>query len=230
MAQRGLVISAKDLGAFAYSDPCPRCLWIQLHVKKLPYQTFPGIFSSIDRYNKLVVNRYFLREGKPPTWLASLGDIAENVEPPHYTRFSIVHEETGVTLRGEADGVFRMRDGSYAIVDYKTAKYTPGQEKMLPQYHAQLNGYAFIGDRIGMGPVTKLLTTGESAEHPTAVDELGFRLNLSATVIDVQLRPDAMIPPLLEQARKLFEMSTCPEGKEGCDNCRDLAGLVASLG
>ncbi|MSQ13599.1 MAG: hypothetical protein EXR47_05645 [Dehalococcoidia bacterium] len=232
-----LTISAKDLGAFAYADPCPRCLWVQLHVKKLPYQTFPGIFSSIDRYNKLVVSRFFLREGKPPAWLASVGDIAETVDPPTYHKFSVVHQETGVTLRGEADGIFRLRDGSYAIVDYKTARYTPGQERMLPQYHAQLNGYAFIGNRLGLGPVSKLalvymepVTTGEPVQQAEVVDEAGFRLNLSATVVPVPLQPDTLIPPLLERARQLFATPRCPPGKDGCPNCAALAGLVASLG
>lgn len=237
MLRDALVISAKDLGGFAYADPCPRCLWVMLHVKKLPYQTFPGIFSSIDRYNKLVVSRFFLREGRPPPWLASVGDVTKLVEPPTYRKFSVLHEETGVTLRGEADGIFRLRDGSCAIVDYKTARYTPGQEKMLPQYHAQLNGYAFIANRLGMGPVSGLalvymepVTDGEPVQQADVVDGQGFRLNLSATVVPVPLQPDKLIPPLLERAAQVFTTAKCPPGKDGCPDCAALEGLVASLG
>jgi len=43
-----LRISAKNLGELALSDFCPRCFWLKLHAKRLPFQIFPGIFSSID--------------------------------------------------------------------------------------------------------------------------------------------------------------------------------------
>ena len=65
----GLTISGGDLGYFASSRFCRRCAWVRLHVKPLPYQGFPGIFSSIDRYNKLVVNGYFEQHGCLPQWL-----------------------------------------------------------------------------------------------------------------------------------------------------------------
>lgn len=46
-------ISAKNLGQVALEDFCPRCYWIKLKTSnKLPYQIFPGIFSSIDAYTK----------------------------------------------------------------------------------------------------------------------------------------------------------------------------------
>jgi len=231
-----LTISAKDLGAFAYADPCPRCLWIQLHVKKLPYQMFPGIFSSIDRYNKLVVNRFFLRQGRPPAWLASVGDIAETVEPPTYHKFSVVHEETGVTLRGEADGIFRLRDGSYAIVDYKTARYTPGQEKMLPQYHAQLNGYAYLGNRLGFFPVSKIalvymepVTDQATASLPQSVNDKGFILSLAAKVVPVELEPDKVIPMLLQQASALYKLPSLPTSSKNCKDCQALSDMFRAI-
>lgn len=48
-----LRISAKNLGHLALPGAYPRCFWIQTHFK-LPYQIFPGIFSSIDCYTKKV--------------------------------------------------------------------------------------------------------------------------------------------------------------------------------
>ena len=140
-----LTISAKDLAQYASNKFCPRCGWVRLHVKQLPFQMFPGIFSTIDRYNKLIIQSYFDREKSLPSWLGQLGEVKTYIPPPNWSRFSVVDENTDVTLRGEADGIFRMADGSHTIVDYKTAKYTPGQEKMLSVYEAQLNGYAYIG-------------------------------------------------------------------------------------
>ncbi|MSQ11745.1 MAG: hypothetical protein EXR48_03515 [Dehalococcoidia bacterium] len=231
-----LVISAKNLGEFAYRDPCRRCLWVRLHVKKLPYQAFPGVFSSIDRYNKAVVSAFYKREGHAPQWLAQLGDVAENVTPPHYTRFSVEHAESGVTLRGEADAIFRLRDGSYVIADYKTARYTQGQEKMLPLYHAQLNGYAFIAERTDFRPVSRLalvymepVTDDAASEHPSTVDQRGFSLSLAATVVPLTLEHETLIPRLLELARAMFDTLACPPGKDGCDNCTALDRMLAAL-
>ena len=45
---RQIQISAKNLGALALPAFCPRCFWIRMKCGgKLPYQIFPGIFSSI---------------------------------------------------------------------------------------------------------------------------------------------------------------------------------------
>ena len=116
----GLSISATALGAYGSGPFCERCAWLRLHVKSLPYQSFPGIFSTIDRYNKLIVHSYFDRAKSLPTWLRQLGEVDSYVQPPHWSRFKVLDKETGVTLRGEADGIFKMADGSFAIVDYKT--------------------------------------------------------------------------------------------------------------
>ena len=43
-----LCISAKTLGEPVLPDFCPRCFWLKLHARQLPFQIFPGIFSSID--------------------------------------------------------------------------------------------------------------------------------------------------------------------------------------
>jgi len=119
-----IIISAKNLGALAMPGYCPRCFWIQMHAKRFPYQIFPGIFSSIDAYGKSIVHGCFDRQKSPPVWLASLGDIVGYCEPPHYSKFSVLDENTGVVLRGTPDGILAMRDGSFVIIDYKTAKFT----------------------------------------------------------------------------------------------------------
>ena len=125
-----LTISARDLAEFASNRFCPRCGWIRVHISNLPFQSFPGIFSTIDRYNKLIVLGFFERESRLPSWLEPLGEVRSYISPLHWSKFSVVDEDTGLTLRGEADGIFVMMDGSYTIVDYKTSRYTPGQESL----------------------------------------------------------------------------------------------------
>ena len=231
-----LTISARNLAAYASDRFCARCAWVQLHVKPLPYQTFPGIFSSIDRYNKLIVHSHFDREGRAPSWLQQLGDAETYIDPPHWSKFSIVDQRTGVTLRGEADGIFRMADGTYTIVDYKTSRYTPGQEAMLPMYEAQLNVYAYIGERQNLRPVTQLalvymepLTQATTASEPEMVDEVGFSMGFKATIVPVDRRPDQLIPQLLDSARAMHELQVPPTGLKGCKDCRAVDGLVTAV-
>jgi len=68
-----LRISAKDLGELAKPDFCPRCFWLKRHAKPLPFQIFPGIFSSIDSYTKKVVHAWMDRNDGAPFGLENLG-------------------------------------------------------------------------------------------------------------------------------------------------------------
>ena len=233
----GLVISATELGYYASWRFCPRCAWIRLHVKDLPFQGFPGIFSSIDRYNKLIVHNHFDREQRPPVWLDSLGETGEYVNPPHWSAFKVEDPESGVTVRGEADGIFKLNDGSYAIVDYKTARYTNAQQGMFRAYRVQLNTYAYIAERLGLSPVTRLAlvymepsTDEEIAREPGLVDSLGFVMGFRAKVVDVELRMERLVPPLLRKAKRIFDMEKPPPSGRKCRDCQALDGLMETLG
>jgi hypothetical protein len=232
-----LTISATDLGYYASWRFCPRCAWVRLHVKTLPYQSFPGIFSTIDRYNKLIVRNHFERENALPAWLRVLGEVGAYIPPPHWSRFKSLDPETGVTLRGEADGIFRMADGSYVIVDYKTARHTRSQRGMLPWYRVQLNAYAYIGERQGLSPVSRLalvymepMTEERAVQDPRLVDELGFSMGFQANIVDVELRPEELIPPLLRMVMEVGNMECPPMGRPGCKDCDALHTLIEALG
>lgn len=231
-----LTISARSLAYYATGRFCPLCAWIKLNVKNLPYQSFPAIFSSIDRYNKLIVQNHFQRENSLPPWLSELGEVAGYINPPHWTSFTVLHQETGITLRGEADGIFKMADGSYTIVDYKTSRYTGGQRAMRALYRAQLNAYAFISERLGMYPVRRLalvymepVTDEATAADPRQVDGQGFTMGFKAKVVDVKLDPDGLIPPLLRKAKEVSLLETPPLGLPGCKDCDAVDGLITAL-
>ncbi len=225
-----LTISAKTLGGLAMPDFCPRCFWLELCARKLPYQIFPGIFSSIDSYVKKVVEEWFERRGGAPPWLRELGEIRGSIRPPHYSKFSV--SEGGVTLRGEPDGIFQMRDGSFTIVDYKTAKFTRTQDELFPMYEGQLNAYAYIGERGNLRPVSQLalVYTEPVTGQPAARDEAnltreGFRMPFSAHIVRVEKKPK-LVPELLERAREIHALDAPPDGRAGCEDCRLLAALM----
>ncbi len=141
-------ISAKKLGELAMPNFCPRCFWIKLRLKnKLPFQIFPGIFSSIDSYTKRIVHSWFDSHRSQPVWLNSLGNLVGYRETLHFSKFRILDEENNILLTGNPDDVLIKTDSSHIIVDYKTAKYTAAQDKLHPLYEAQLNSYAMIGSK-----------------------------------------------------------------------------------
>ena len=60
MNEKQIRISAKNLGQLVLDDFCPRCFWLKLKLGfKLPFQIFPGIFSTIDSYSKKITWQYF---------------------------------------------------------------------------------------------------------------------------------------------------------------------------
>ena len=235
-AAAGIVVSATELGQYADWRFCPRCAWVRRQVKQLPFQGFPGIFSTIDRYNKLIVRNHFERESRPPDWLSSLGEIQEHISPPHWSSFKAEDANSGVTLRGEADAIFRMSDGSYAIIDYKTSRYNPDQRGILQAYRAQLNAYAYIGERVGFSPVSGLAlvymepaTGKETAEDPALVDPQGFSMGFRARVVPVDLAPETVVPPLLRQAARIHGMDAPPPGRKKCRDCEATEQLLGVL-
>lgn len=149
-------ISAKVLGELAMPDACPRCFWLKNKCKPLPYQIFPGIFSSIDSYSKKLVHAAFDHYGHAPAWLPALKDAYRYWKPPHWSKFCRTHEATGIVLSGVVDGLFEMIDKTLVIPDYKTAKYTKAQDKLFPMYETQLNGYAWIQNGLSSAKVSAL--------------------------------------------------------------------------
>jgi hypothetical protein len=231
-----ITISAKNLGAVALPGFCPRCFWLEMHSDGLPYQIFPGIFSSIDTYGKKLVHGWFDRHGEAPRWLAPLGDIRTYIDPPHYSKFGIHDAETNITLRGTPDGILVMSDGSHVIVDYKTAKFTMHQDSLFPMYEVQLNSYAVIGAQNGITPVSALVliytepvTSMTAASNDSYQHDMGFLMDFSAHFRPVDLDP-GLIPPLLAKVRSICDLAKAPESISGCKNCelftvlRDLSG------
>lgn len=231
-----LRISAKDLGVLALRNFCPRCFWIRMHcANKLPFQIFPGIFSSIDSYTKKVTNVHFDRYSKLPSWLEELVKLGKPVKVPHYSKFSVLDEESDVVLRGAPDEILQKDDGSHIIVDYKTAKFTKTQDSLLPLYQVQLNAYAYIGERQGFDPVSGLALVYMEPQTDLAPDQLdtlvkekGFLMAFDGHVLEVGLEADKMIPPLLKEVRTIHDFESPPPGNQGCRDCQLLDGLIAT--
>ncbi len=227
-------ISGKNLGILAMPTFCARCFWLRLHSHdRLPYQTFPGIFNSIDSYTKKVVHGLYDQNGKMPPFLAELGEIIGYINPPSAAKYRRFHQPSGVTLTGAPDAVFRFSDETFLIADYKTAKFTAAQDELMPIYVTQLNAYAFIGQEAGIAPVTRLAllyfepeTEQATAIHDANCMDSGFRMPFCCHIQQVELDVST-IPPLLEQVRFFCESRSVPDPNPACKDCERLEALFS---
>lgn len=228
-----LRISAKTLGALALPDACPRCFWLQAQMGfKLPYSFFPGIFSSIDSYSKTITHLHRHHHGRLPVWMGRNGIEGEPVNGLHHSRFQLIENDHGIVLTGVPDDVIRSEVG-LTIIDYKTARHTDGQDALLPVYRVQLNCYARIAEQLGMGRVRRLALLYYQPKTDISVDDLrslttaeGFAMRFEPQLVEIPLEPE-LVPPLLADARRLYDLPVPPAGKEGCKNCEMVFRLSA---
>jgi hypothetical protein len=231
-----LRISAKQLGAVAMRRFCPRCFWLKLELRhRLPFQIFPGIFSSIDAYTKRMVHDHFDRHGVAPGWLGPLGPITGYRNPPSAASYQTVINKYDIRLTGAPDAVFMRPDGSHVIADYKTSRLTAAQDSLFPLYEAQLNAYAVIGLRCGFSPISGLgliyfepQTSGQDVSESNQRDA-GFVMGFAANVKPIPVNL-AGLEPLLATARNLADEAQAPTGRSGCEDCPRLDQIIAALG
>lgn len=227
-------ISAKSLGEVARLNFCERCFWTKLHVTKLPFQIFPGIFSSIDSYTKRVVHNYFDTSGSSPAWLSDLGKLSGYYKDSlHYSKFNILDTKTNILLAGTPDDLLIRPDKSFVIVDYKTAKYTAAQDELFEIYQTQLNAYALIAEQLDLKPISALalvymepVTADGASKQKQNVRTDGFAMGFAAKVQKVELNV-GIIPPLLKKARAIYDLKTPPKGRAECKDCVLVSELLA---
>lgn len=227
-------LAARQLGSMALADWCARCFWYRLQVRhKLPFQIFPGIFSSIDSYTKRVVHHWFDVHKCAPPWLEELG-VAGYIATPHWSHFKWVFEPYGVEVAGTPDDFLLCRDESLKIPDYKTAKHTPTQDVLLPEYQVQLNAYAQIAANLGYPRVSGLALVYlepvcDCDNYCVHCSERGFDMEFHAHIVSIERRSE-MLDPLFERAREIYEKTEPPEGRLGCQDCRRLDDLMNAGG
>ncbi len=209
------VISAKDLGKLDMPDFCPRCFWLERHIGKPP-AIFPGIFSTIDALTKRSTGRSFSERGKVPDWLP-IPDLVEVEEGDTYFKLPVGYGDW--TLIGKPDDIFRTKDNSYHIVDYKTAKFTHRQDELFPLYQVQLNCYAYLAEKYGFKPVTKLSLVYCQPNEDLDNDH-NFKLSFEAYQVKVDLKPN-IVQELLLKARQILEQPEPPLARHNCQGiCR----------
>jgi len=222
-------ISAKNLGQTALADFCPRCYWIKLKLNfKLPWASFPGIFSSIDAYTKKAIH-HIIDGCNHPAWMCDIGNVVSYEPVPHFSKSKFYDEKSGITLTGVPDDIWVLSDGTKVLPDFKTAIYSEAQDKLLPMYRIQNNVYSVLIDKsarlylIYMEPDTNKETACNQ------ITDTGFRMCFNATVVpvenDLKKVRDALI-----LTREIAEMQAPPKGTPDCKECQALDKVMGVLG
>lgn len=227
-----LTLSVRSLAELARPNFCPRCFWVLQNLSgNPPFQIgMPGIFREIDAHAKQLVRSALDLKGIMPSWFPQPGEVIEHLpeEALRWQQFSCVDEETGIQLRGIPDEVFRLADGSYHIVDYKTARITNTQDELFPMYEAQLNAYAFIAEGKGYSPVSGLSLLYLEPKVGLGSESQELSLPFEAVRREVSIDP-ALVRKLLRRAQEFLILTGPPAGREGCGDCRQLERLLSLL-
>ena len=230
--QGHIQIGAKTLGELALDHYCPRCFWLKMDRKgHIPFDTFPSIFSVIDRFTKNAIHNYFDEQGAAPPCLSGMGKLVGYEKPPKSSWFRLYDEDTDITLTGEPDALFRCENDSFVIGDYKTAR--EHDDPLLPMYHVQLTCYALLAEYHDYKPISGIhliyaepLSSTDDVKADFTYQEdgiaLGFRIKTKPLPLDTTI-----IPPLLKQVREIMSHDTCPPGTPGCRNCANVDALAA---
>lgn len=221
-------ISAKNLGQTALEDFCPRCYWIKLKTgNKLPYGTFPGIFSSIDSYTKKVFHHIIDSKQIPP-WMAVAGDIVGYEPVKHWSKSLYYDEKSNITLSGMPDDIWLTREGTRIIPDAKTAMKTKTQDVLLPMYEIQEIVYSIIVDKsASLCLVYMEPQTGVDDALKGIVDR-GFAMQFSGVVVPIE-NDKSKVRKALTTTREIFQLDKPPDRNQECKDCKALDSVIELL-
>jgi hypothetical protein len=225
-------ISAKNLGYTALADFCPRCYWIKLKTSnKLPWQTFPGIFSSIDSFTKHCIH-YMIDNGPTPAWMMEIGNVAKYQPVPHWSKNTFFDPKSQITLHGAPDDLLVLADGTLAIPDYKTQRWTDNQDKLYSLYAVQSNVYNILMTQDTKVDAKLFLVYMEpDTAAGSACNNIitnGFSMCFNAKVVPVEV-DKGMVRGSLTLTREIYELEKPPESRSGCKDCQMLENVIELL-
>jgi hypothetical protein len=217
-------ITPTKLSALCAPNYCPRCYWKLLRASfKKPFDFgTPFVMQELDRHQKNVA-RIGIMEGELPKFFGPFKDATE-VLP--ISSVSCVHADTGLTLFGYPDLVFAFADRSVGILDDKTAKVKAEDHPLFHSYRTQVNHYAYaLQNSANPRTVSRVGLLYYEFAH-LSDEEMADSFNDSEVwarfkpkVVEMDLDPEGIVVPLLEKVRDLLDLSECPKGRKGCNDC-----------
>lgn len=199
-------------------DDCPLCFYRKVkHRISRPSTPFPKVFTILDNSQKIFFGgkrTEALHPSLPP------GEVVFQDNWVQSEPIVVPGHRTGVMLRGFIDTALAFDDGTYGIVDFKTAE--PRQE-YVAFYGRQLHAYALaaespMDEAPTFAPVSRL---GLLCFEPNEMIQLddGYAYRASATWIDVPRDDDAFLD-FLGKVLDLIEASDPPKADPKCGFCK----------
>lgn len=170
--------------------------------------------------------------GRPPKWMETVFPGAVRYHNPGFIEW--IDEDHNVRLRGAPDVVVHDKDElKWFVGDYKTARYSKGQDFYLLQYRVQLSVYVFLLEKNGVvRPGKAALFYFGPPKQATAKELLkraeknGFALPFDVEVVEIEIYDSQVILDLLARVREIYD-GDVPEGREGCGDCKKLDNYIA---
>lgn len=236
-----LQITPKQLGLIATSSYCPRCFKYKLSMRfKSPFNHFGGaIFTYMEQTQMAVIGHLLEQDGCLPKEFHPFEDITGRVPfPRSWIKFQY-RMKSGVLLYGVPDEIFRLEDGSNAIIDLKTAHRQRKAKKelvndpLLPCYEIQGIGYGLIAEKgLGLGETSRGGIFYWASQHQQVLSNpstyyRGGRLSVPFVPQIHEYAMDySILDSPLKEAMKLWKASVPPARSKDCKDCLLLDALM----
>lgn len=220
-------ISAKNLAQLNMPNACKCCFKSLLHLHhKTPFNIFPSIFSTFDSLQKQLVESTLEETGKFPKWLGEMADAVGLADYP--PRMEYVHQGNNIVLVGVPDHVLQWKDTTVSPIDYKTSRYSKGQDSLKPLYEAQLDAYSYLlNEKCGLESDRGALVYFEPTGFETMVlTDQGYTQPWKVSVCLIDVSGETTLR-LLDEARELYELKVAPDGRAECPDCELLEKMAA---
>jgi hypothetical protein len=231
-----LSISVRNLGIVNLSSYCPRCFKFLLHLRfHPPFRKGGGaIFRWMEDIERSVVLHHLEKSGSLPKEFAPFCDCKKPIEfPKHWSKFRYMHDK-GAMIHGIPDQIFELEDGTLCVIDYKTARRKGEDDEFLPIYKAQVIGYANIAEKgLKLGTVSKGGLLYWEAQHEAVRENPEQFYSYGEITVPFIPQPFEitidykLLDQLLDEALDVWNSSSEPEARIGCDDCKAIAALLA---
>jgi hypothetical protein len=221
-------ISAKNLAQLNMPNTCLRCFSNLLQLRhKTPYSIFPSIFSVFDSQQKHLVESTLEETGKFPDWLGEMSAAIGLADVP--ARMEQIDSRQNIVLVGVPDHVLEWSDKTVSPIDYKTSRYTKGQDSLKPLYVAQLDAYShLLASQCSLESDRGALVYFEpKGPESMALTDDGYVQPWKVSVHPVEVSGE-LTDELLGKAREIYEQTIPPDGRAECIDC-ELFEKVLSL-
>jgi len=216
MGNKNWQLSPSDF-AFLWED-CKRCFYLKVNSFYRPRSIMPKIFTIIDGEMKKFFKEKQLEKvvvGFPA------GKVEFGERWVESSAISMPGLSSTCTIKGKFDTVVRFNDGSYGIIDFKTAET---KSEHIPLYSRQLHAYAHALENPSTGalalkPITKLgllvYEPNNFLMHTNQSASLSGRLSW----IEIQ-RNDKDFLRFLKEVVTVLEQPKPPGGNPACEWCK----------